>query len=130
MRVTGLHHVAVNTNGATVAEVAAFYRDVLGLPDAPRPEIPGIEGHWHTLGGQQLHVVGAPPAGAGPDPTGNHYCVTVDDLDSAIAELDERGIEHRRGRQGAGTVQIWIVDPAGNTIELQQDAATPGMRPR
>jgi catechol-2,3-dioxygenase len=25
--------------------------------------------------------------------------------------------------QGAGTVQIWINDPAGNTIELQQDRA-------
>jgi len=26
-----------------------------------------------------------------------------------------------RAVQGADTVQIWIVDPAGNTIELQQE---------
>jgi hypothetical protein len=49
--------------------------------------------------------------------------VAVEDLDGAIAELEARGIEYERALQGAGTVQIWIRDPAGNTIELQQDPA-------
>jgi len=30
-----------------------------------------------------------------------------------------------RAVQGAGTVQIWITDPAGNTIELQQETVPP-----
>ena len=122
MKVTRLHHVSVNTNGAPLPDVVVFYRDVLGLGDEDRPDIPGIPGHWHELADQQLHLVGAPPrGGAGPDPTGHHFCVTVDDLPAAIAELDARSIEYVRGVQGAGTVQIWITDPAGNTIELQQD---------
>jgi len=121
MRVTRLHHVSVNTNGAELGDVVAFYRDVLGLGDHDRPDIPGIPGHWHALADQQLHLVGAPSRGAGPDPTGHHFCVTVDDLPAAVAELEARSIEYVRGVQGQGTVQIWITDPAGNTIELQQD---------
>jgi catechol 2,3-dioxygenase-like lactoylglutathione lyase family enzyme len=102
-----------------------FYRDVLGLGDEPRPEIAGIPGHWHVVGDQQLHLVGAPPSGNAIDTTGHHYCVAVDDLPAAIAELEARGIEYARAVQGENTVQIWIADPAGNTIELQQETRTP-----
>jgi catechol 2,3-dioxygenase-like lactoylglutathione lyase family enzyme len=103
--------------------MVAFYREVLGLGDRSRPQIPGIDGHWHEVGDQELHLVGAPPRGTPIDSTGHHYCVAVEDLDAAVAELDARGIEYQRGVQGAGTVQIWICDPARNTIELQQDPA-------
>ena len=121
MKVIRFQHVSVNTNGAAVDEVVDFYRSVLGLGDQPRPEIPGVPGHWHRVGSQELHIVGAPPRGEGIDPTGNHYCVTVADLDEAVAELESRGIEYLRAVQGAGTVQIWITDPAGNTVEIQQE---------
>lgn len=121
MKVTRFHHVSVNTNGAPIGELANFYRDVLGLDDKPRPEIPGVPGHWHVVGDQELHLVGAPPQGTPIDSTGHHYCVAVADLDSAVAELEARGIEYQRAVQGKGTVQIWIRDPAGNTIELQQE---------
>jgi catechol 2,3-dioxygenase-like lactoylglutathione lyase family enzyme len=124
MKVTRFHHVSVNANGTPVAEMVAFYHEVLGLGDEPRPEIPGIDGHWHRVGDSQLHLVGAPPSGKRIDTTGHHYCVAVDDLDAAIAELEARGIEYTRGVQGVGVVQIWIADPAGNTIELQQETRT------
>ena len=125
MKVTRFHHVSVNTHERSLDDVVAFYRDVLGLADADRPDIPGVPGHWHAVGDQQLHVVAAPPAGTGIDPTGNHYCMAVDDLDAAIAELEGRGIDVLRAVQGEGIVQVWILDPAGNTIELQQDRGTP-----
>ena len=121
MKVTRFHHVSVNVNDAALPEVVAFYRDVLGLADEPRPEIAGVPGNWNVVGDQQLHIVGAPAAGSGIDPTGHHYCVAVEDLDAAIAELEDQGIEYLRGVQGEGIVQIWITDPAGNTIELQQE---------
>jgi catechol 2,3-dioxygenase-like lactoylglutathione lyase family enzyme len=121
VKVTRFHHVSVNTAGAPLAEMVAFYGSVFGLADKERPDIPGVPGHWHAVGEQELHLVGAPPAGAGIDPTGNHFCVAVEDLDAAIAELEAQGIEYRRAVQGEGTVQIWIADPAGNTIELQQE---------
>jgi catechol 2,3-dioxygenase-like lactoylglutathione lyase family enzyme len=121
VKVTRFHHVSVNTGAAPLADVVAFYGSVFGLAPLDRPDIPGVPGHWNAVGDQELHLVGAPPRGAGIDPTGNHFCVAVDDLDAAIAELEALGIEYRRGVQGEGTVQIWITDPAGNTIELQQE---------
>ncbi|MDA8355939.1 MAG: VOC family protein [Actinomycetota bacterium] len=121
MKVTRFHHMSVNVHDAPLEDVARFYRDVFGLADLPRPEIPGVPGHWHGVGDQELHLVAAPPAGSGIDPTGTHFCVAVDDLDRAVSELEERQIPYLRAVQGAGTVQIWVVDPAGNTIELQQD---------
>jgi catechol 2,3-dioxygenase-like lactoylglutathione lyase family enzyme len=125
MKVTRFHHVSVNTNGVALDQMVGFYRDVFGLGDKSRPHIEGIDGHWHEVGDLELHLVGAPPRGTAIDPTGNHYCVAVEDLDAAIAELEERGIPYDRAVQGESTVQIWVVDPAGNTIELQQETRTP-----
>ena len=124
MHVIRFHHVSVNTRGVPLDEVAAFYQDVLGLRGKPRPDIPGVPGRWLEVGDQELHVVDVPPAAAGIDPTGDHYCAVVDDLDGAVAELDARGIAYLRSDQMTGAVQVWFADPAGHTIELQQDPAT------
>ena len=121
MKVTRFHHVSVNCHNARLAEMVSFYGGLFGLDSKERPDIPGIPGHWFEVAGQELHVVGSPPRGTEIDSTENHFCIAVDDLDGAIAELDERMIPYERAVQGAGTVQIWITDPAGNTIELQQD---------
>ena len=121
MRVTRVHHVSVNCHDAPLDDMVAFYSDLLGLEAVPRPEIPGVSGHWKHVGDSQVHLVGAPPRGTPIDSTGNHYCLAVDDLDAAITELEANGIEYKRGSQGESVVQIWINDPAGNTIELQQE---------
>jgi len=121
VRVTRFHHVSVNVHDAALDDMTAFYGGLFGLADVPRPDIPGVPGTWKGVGALELHLVGAPPRGTPIDSTGNHYCVAVDDLDAAIAELEARRIEYVRAVQGADTVQIWIVDPAGNTIELQQE---------
>ncbi len=123
MKVTRFHHVSVNAHHTPLEALVAFYRDVLGLGDKARPEIPGVPGHWHVVGDQELHLVGAAPRDTPIDATGNHYCVAVADLDAAVGELEALGIEYQRAVQGESTVQIWISDPAGNTIELQQDTA-------
>jgi hypothetical protein len=73
-----------------------------------------------AIGDVELHLVDAPARGSDIDPTGPHFCVFVTDLGRAIRELDDREIPYLRGAQG-DVVQIWITDPAGNTIELQQD---------
>jgi catechol 2,3-dioxygenase-like lactoylglutathione lyase family enzyme len=124
VKITKFHHVSVNCNDAPLSDMVSFYSDLFGLHSKERPDIPGVPGHWFNVSDQELHVVGAPPRGTPIDSTGNHYCVAVEDLDKAILELDEADIPYERAVQGAGTVQIWIIDPAGNTIELQQDRAT------
>jgi catechol 2,3-dioxygenase-like lactoylglutathione lyase family enzyme len=119
MKVTRTLHHSVNVAGS-LGDSVAFYRRLLSLPDEARPDIPGVEGHWFSAGGVQLHLVDA-PAGNGPiQPTGPHVCFAVSDLGEAIAELEREGIPFERGAQGP-VVQIWFVDPAGNTVEIQQD---------
>jgi catechol 2,3-dioxygenase-like lactoylglutathione lyase family enzyme len=119
MKVTRTLHHSVNVEGRLEASVE-FYQRLFQLSDDARPMIPGIDGHWFGAGNAQLHLVDA-PAGPGPiQPAGPHVCFAVDDLAGAIAELDGLGIPYVEGAQGT-TVQIWFVDPAGNTIEIQQE---------
>ncbi|MGP8060079.1 MAG: VOC family protein [Acidimicrobiales bacterium] len=119
MKVTRIMHSSVNVAG-TLGEAETFYRDVLGLSPAPRPEIPGVGGRWFTADDAQIHLVDAPCTGSGIDPTGPHVCLGVDDLGSAVAELESLGLE-TFSADSQGIVQVWFCDPAGNTIELQED---------
>ncbi len=129
MRVTRILHHSVNVEGQ-LAECSRFY-ERLSLPGLPRPEIPGVAGRWLGAGEAQVHLVDAPAGEAGIRPTGPHVCFGVEDLDAAIDELERDAVPYRRGAQGE-VVQIWVADPAGNTIELQQDPdwAGPGTAAR
>ncbi len=48
-----------------------------------------------------------------------HWCLWVVDIDAARAELESAGIDYLEGAQG-DVVQIWISDPNGQVVELQQ----------
>jgi len=122
VKVTRVLHVSLSASAGTLEETREFYADVFGLPAAPRPEIPGVPGHWLELGAAQLHLVGAPPTGAAIDSRGPHWCLGVADIEAAVAELEARHIPYLRGVQGEGVVQVWVRDPSGATLELQQDA--------
>jgi len=120
VKVTRILHVSVNVAGQLDA-TRAFYADRLELESAARPTIPGVAGVWFGVDAAQLHLVDAPHRGAPAiDPTGPHVCFGVEDLDAAIRELEEAAIPYERGAQG-DTIQIWIADPSGFTVELQQD---------
>lgn len=120
MKLTRILHASVNVEGR-LDPTAAFYTSVLGLSSTPRPMIPGIGGQWFSVGDAQVHLVDAPCRGAPRiDPTGPHICFGVEDLDAAIKELDRADVPYERGAQG-DVVQIWITDPSGFTIELQND---------
>ena len=129
MKVTRTLHHSVNVEGR-LAETVAFYRRLLEMPDEARPTIPGVEGHWFWTGTNQLHLVDADAGSEVIQPTGPHVCFAVADLGAAVDELTAAGIPFVEGAQGT-TVQIWFTDPAGNTVEIQQDpdidpAAAPG----
>ena len=55
-----LHHVAIGV--ADVSRVAAFYRDVLGLPEAPRPSGGSGDAVWLRAGETILMIESGPPA--------------------------------------------------------------------
>jgi len=114
-----LHH-SVNVHGGLDA-AAAFYGGVLGLSIEPsRPVIPGIEGTWFRIGGSEIHLVDADLGNDAIRPTDVHVCLAVDDIDGAIRELDQANVPYRLASQGPVT-QVFLADPSGNIIELQQD---------
>ena len=124
MKITRVLHASVNVSG-TLDAAGEWYGRVLGLDTTWRPEIEGVPGAWFTADTVQIHLVGAPERAPGTiDPSAHHVCFGVDDLDAAVAELDAAGIPYLRGSQdhhGVTVPQIFVVDPAGNVIELQDD---------
>jgi catechol 2,3-dioxygenase-like lactoylglutathione lyase family enzyme len=60
--------------------------------------------------------------GSTPEPGGwNRFQVQVDDLDTAVAELRQAGVDFRGDTiTGRGGRQALAIDPSGNLIELFQ----------
>jgi hypothetical protein len=118
VKVVRVQHVSVNCDGK-LEETKQFYSELFETDELARPVIPGIDGAWLALGDAQLHLVDAPPANTPIDRAADHWCVEVTDLDAARAELEAASIPYDEGAQGP-VVQLWINDPVGRIIELQQ----------
>lgn len=128
MKVTRFNHLAVNVEGRDEATLA-FYHGLLGMPllnhIRPIEFQRAIPGNWFGIGDERLHVFDYPVGGrfrapGSPQPGGPHFAVYVDDLESFEIELNRRGIKFASNGVGLER-QIWILDPAGNTVELGQD---------
>jgi len=106
----------------------AFYENVLGLKSLQRPDFT-FKGMWYGVGSGQIHLIVSKKQ-EGPDPTGPHIAIEVEDLDATKASLKKMGVpfldgdamrmslkpedQRRLGRQ------IWVLDPDGNTVELRK----------
>ena len=123
-------HVAVNVTD--VDKSRKFYEKVIGLKKLPRPKI-NIPGEWYGLGENAMHLIGGERRKDGIDPTGPHMAIQVEDIDRTKKTLNEMGVKYldaamvmrarrRICRLNAKMVgrQIWVKDPDGNVIELQQ----------
>lgn len=55
----------------------------------------------------------------------NHMCLTVDDIDKVLAQIDKAGIKLLLPLKTAidGNRQAWLEDPDGNRIELMEMAS-------
>lgn len=116
----GVHHVSINVDD--VDKALDFYVGTLGLvPRRDRPDF-GFPGAWLDAGDQQVHLIGAPA----PDNLGQHFALLVDDIDGAIRDLRDRGVEVTDSIPVGTSLQAFLSDPAGNNIELHQVAAITG----
>ena len=120
MKVTRFGHASLNISEKLDA-CHRFYSEVLGLDTTPRNNAATlIPGHWFVAGDTQIHLIDHPFDGAPLNPIGPHFAILVDDFAAAVAELETAKIEFLRLGEGRD-VQVWITDPAGNSIELGQD---------
>ena len=117
MELGPVHHVSINVPDVEAA--APFYTDVLGMAVLPRPDF-GFNGRWlQTPGGGEVHLIEVEGWVA---PEGQHWAFKVEDIDAAVTELRDRGVDVADPKPLPGTParQTFFFDPAGNMIELNQ----------
>jgi catechol 2,3-dioxygenase-like lactoylglutathione lyase family enzyme len=114
-----INHVSVNARN--LSESVDFYVDLLGAEPIPTPNF-GLPVQWLALGGTQLHLFERDL-----QPTSHHhFAVAVDDLEPVYRAAERRGAfdyesfgNHLVELPG-DLVQLYVRDPAGNLVELDQ----------
>ena len=130
-RVTQLMHhaIRIGKSDEDLRRTEHFYGEILGLEKDPkRPHVPGIPGFWYDVGPNQIHLMGsddsAPrvifPEGKPNDPTVPHVALMVDDLEAMRRRFKEAGIDFWEVTALTGVPQLFVRDPFGNQIELQE----------
>jgi catechol 2,3-dioxygenase-like lactoylglutathione lyase family enzyme len=119
-----MNHFTVLT--ADLAATRAFYIDVLGLSEGPRPDL-GFPGTWFYVGGDPvLHVIAGRPLPDDPRGVLDHMAFTATDLPGTTARLREHGVRYDLRRQpDSGVWQLFCFDPNGARVELDFAAAEP-----
>ena len=113
--IAGVHHVALCV--ADVPQALTFYVDVMGCSlRADRPDF-GFPGAWLDAGPQQIHLM----AFGDPERSMSHFALQVDNIDAWCEHFDARSVAYQRSPHtpGAGQ-QVFLHDPAGNQLELNQ----------
>ena len=102
-----------------------FYTEVMGLRVLPRPEMP-FAGAWlaDETGRVEIHLFVSdalkPGAGTRPSNLARHAAYAVDDLEAWRAFLKQGAHPILERTVDGRTPQVFVTDPDGHTIELQQ----------
>ncbi|MEL7465175.1 MAG: VOC family protein [Pseudomonadota bacterium] len=116
--ISRLDHVNLRTS--RLAEQIAWYRDILGFEEGPRPGFP-FPGAWMYRGDQALvHLVGveAEPAGDA-DLKMEHVAFSSSGLAAFKARLEERDVEYQEiVIADFGITQINVWDADGNHLHI------------
>lgn len=116
---TRINHVSVNARD--LAESVRFYSELLGAEEIPTPNF-GIPVQWLAVGTTQLHLFERDL-----QPTSYHHLgITVEDLEPAYraAErwdaFEDAAFGNRLVELPGDVVQLYVRDPAGNLVEIDQ----------
>ena len=121
-----LDHVTVVVGD--LAASRAFYVDVLGMQEVPRPAF-SFDGLWFQSGPTQIHLIleydGSGPAGnlVPVEHRGartHHFAFQVDDAHACATWLRELKVPIAAGpkERPDGAVQVFVCDPDGHVVEL------------
>ena len=117
-----INHVSVNA--LDLQESVGFYVDLLEAERIPTPNF-GLPVQWLAIGETQLHLFER-----ALQPTSHHHLgITVDDLERAYRVAEQRGaFDHEAFGNHlvllpGDVVQLYLRDPAGNLLELDQPGA-------
>ncbi len=118
--IRGLAHACFNVSD--LEQALRFYRDGLGLREAFdfRNDEGRRFGVYLHLGGRSfIELFEGQLDKPAEKQSYKHICLEVDDIEAAVATLQERGIAVSPIKKGIDhSYQAWISDPDGNRIEL------------
>ena len=123
--ITGLAHACFTVSD--LERSLEFYRDALGLK--PAFDFINDEGRrfgiYLHLGGRNFVELFEGQLGERAEGQSyRHICLEVDDIESTVQTLRNRGIEASDPKLGGDrSWQAWITDPDGNRIELHHYTA-------
>jgi catechol 2,3-dioxygenase-like lactoylglutathione lyase family enzyme len=116
---TRINHVSVNARD--LRESVDFYVELFGADPIPTPNF-GLRVQWLALGRTQLHLFERDL-----QPTSHHhFAITVDDVEPVYRAADRRAAFEYRAfgnhliELPGDVVQLYVRDPAGNLVEIDQ----------
>jgi catechol 2,3-dioxygenase-like lactoylglutathione lyase family enzyme len=118
LSVISLDHVQLAMPAGRESEARAFYQEILGIPEVPKP--PSLNergGCWFVQGDLKIHL------GVDPDfrPARKaHPALIVRDLKALKEKLIELAHPFRVDEELEGYHRIYVDDPFGNRIELME----------
>ena len=121
MRIDRLDHVQLAMPPGGEALARAFYRDILEIPEIPKPlTLAKRGGCWFERGALKIHL--GVDAGFRPARKA-HPGLLVTDLQVLVDRLTAAGHEVREDEPLEGYHRVYVDDPFGNRIELMEPTA-------
>jgi catechol 2,3-dioxygenase-like lactoylglutathione lyase family enzyme len=116
MPIVGIDHVQVAIPVGSEARARAFYVDLLGLREIPKPEpLAARGGLWLVCGDRQLHLGVEGDFRAAKKA---HPALVVEGIAELIERLTSSGVEVKPDDAIDGRRRAFVEDPFGNRIEL------------
>jgi catechol 2,3-dioxygenase-like lactoylglutathione lyase family enzyme len=116
MPVVAIDHVQLAMPVGREPEARAFYADLLGIPEHPKPRhLAARGGAWFERGALKVHL------GVEKDfrpPEKAHPALLVEDLGAIVVACRRQGVRVVDDEPLDGYVRVYIYDPFGNRIEL------------
>ena len=123
MPIISINHIQVAMPEGKEEEARAFYINILGFAEIPKPDALAARGGvWFQSEGAQLHLgveKDFHPARKG------HPAFLVYDLDAMLAKVQRMGYEWDASQPPLeGYKRVHIYDPFGNRIELMETVSS------
>jgi lactoylglutathione lyase len=123
----GIQILSYNHVGLAVKDLkvsAKFYREIIGLSAVNVPDnLVSIRRWFQIAPGQELHLLlGRENPVANNDKNGAHFSLSIpsNSADGIEAFLKENNIAYHRQMRFDGAFQIYVTDPDGYVIELNE----------
>lgn len=122
MTIERVHHVQLAMPPGGEARARAFYGDILGIPEKPKPpNLAKRGGAWFEAGELRVHLGVEEDFRAARKA---HPAFVVSDLEDLLGACRRGGYEVIDDQPLAGCNRAYVYDPFGNRIELLEPLDT------